>query len=93
MATAIRSGVIKESPSEPCAWPTFESLEESVRGARRAVVGARHAAEDVAADAVLKIRRHPLKAIGIAMAAGVVVGSVVGAGFGWFARLRTQPSR
>lgn len=86
MATAIRSGVMAESPSEPCAWPTFESIGEGVRDARRAAVAARHVAEDLADDAVLRIRKHPLRAVGIAMAAGAVAGSVAGFSLGWLAR-------
>lgn len=86
MATAIRSGVMKESPGEPGAWPAFESIEEGVRDARRAAVAARHAAEDFVDDTTLRIRQHPLRAVGVAAVAGAVVGSLVGFGFGWCTR-------
>jgi len=88
MATAIRSGVMTESPVDPYAWPTFESVKDSVRGAHRAVGAVRHATEPFAADAVLKVRRYPLRAVGIAIVAGAVAGSLVGFGFGWFVRSR-----
>jgi ElaB/YqjD/DUF883 family membrane-anchored ribosome-binding protein len=77
-----------ESPGEPCAWPVFESVKENVRGAQRAIGAARQATEPFAADAVLKVRRHPLRAVGIATIAGAIAGSLVGFGFGWFARTR-----
>ncbi len=51
---------------------------ENLRGARRKVTTARYAAEDLAADAALKVRRHPLSAVSIAMVTGAVVGSLVG---------------
>jgi hypothetical protein len=86
MATAIRSGVMTESPGDPYAWPTFESVKDCVRGAHRAVGAARHATEPLAADAVFKVRRHPLQAVGIAIVAGAVAGSLVGFGFGWVTR-------
>lgn len=86
MAIAIRSGVMTESPGDPCAWPIFESVKDNVRGAQRAIGAARHATEPLAADAVLKVRQHPLRAVGIAIVAGAVAGSFVGFGLGWFGR-------
>ena len=86
MGTASRLGAILESLREPWASLTFESMRESLRGARRKVTTARHAAEDFAADAALKIRRNPLRAVSVAMVTGAVVGSL--AGTGWFGRTR-----
>lgn len=88
MATAIRSGVTPETPADPCAWPAFEAVEKGVREARRAVGAARHATEDLTADVVSKVERHPLRAVGIATGAGAVAGLLLGFGFGWFARTR-----
>ena len=86
MATAIRLGAISESLREPWASPTFESMRENLRDARRKVTAARYAAEDFAADAALNVRRHPLRAVSVAMFTGAVVGSLVGFGTGWFGR-------
>ncbi|MBI4265912.1 MAG: hypothetical protein HY657_16170 [Acidobacteria bacterium] len=84
MATAIRSGAITESPAEPGAWPTFE--EGRPHGAPRAVAAARHATESLAAETVVRVRSHPLRAVGLAMAAGALVGACVGFGIGRLAR-------
>src|SRR5688572_25729334 len=85
MATAIRS----ERPNEPCQWPTLDSMEGTLRGARDAVTAARHVAKDFAANAELEFRRHPVGSVGVAVIAGAVVGSLVGFGAGWFMRSRT----
>lgn len=89
MATAIRSGQISESPGEPCAWPAFESMHETVRGARATVASARHAAEELATATAEQARKHPLRTAAAAMATGAVLGSLIGFGCGWFARNRT----
>jgi hypothetical protein len=88
MATAIRSGVMPESLGGPYAWPTFQSVKDSVREVHRAVGAARQATEPLAAEAVSRVRQYPLRAVGIAMVAGAVAGSLLGFGFGWFARIR-----
>jgi hypothetical protein len=54
------------------------SFEENVRHGRRAVVRAQHAAEDSAAAVVLQVRRHPLSALAVAVAAGALVGGLIG---------------
>jgi hypothetical protein len=64
-------------------------MRTNLRDARRKVRAARHAAEDFAADAALKVRRQPLRAVSVAMVTGAVLGSLVGFGTGWFARTRT----
>jgi ElaB/YqjD/DUF883 family membrane-anchored ribosome-binding protein len=88
MATAVRFEGQEESAAAPCAWPTRESVEETVRKAKRAGVEARYAAEDLAAGAALKVRRHPLAAIGLAAAAGLCAGAASGFAAGWFVRAR-----
>ena len=73
-----------------CAWvwPTLESMRENLRDTRHKVTAARHATEDFAADTALKVRRHPLRAVSVAMFTGAVVGSLVGPCIGWFGRIR-----
>ena len=84
MATANQA----ERAPEPCRWPTVESLEEKLRGARHTVTTARHVAGDAVTDLVLDIRRHPLRAVGAAAVVGAAAGVLVGFGAGWFARKR-----
>jgi hypothetical protein len=84
MATAIRQGETKAARTEPCAWPTLESVEQAVREARRTVTGARYAAEDLAASAGLGVRRHPLASVGLAIAAAALFGGVAGFAAGRF---------
>ena len=84
MATAIRQGETKDARTEPCAWPTLESVEQAVREARRTVTGARYAAEDLAARSSLGLRRHPLASVGLAVAAGTLLGCAVGFAAGRF---------
>ena len=84
MATATQA----ERATEPCRWPTADSLEEKLREARRTVTDARHAVEDAVTEAGLNIRRHPLRAVGAAVVAGAAAGLLVGFGAGWFARKR-----
>lgn len=93
MGTAIRSGPGTTRQGEPCAGPMLHSLESTMHGARHAVAAARHATEDLAADAVSRIRRHPLRVAGAVLVASALAGSLVGFGAGWFARMRTHPSR
>jgi ElaB/YqjD/DUF883 family membrane-anchored ribosome-binding protein len=78
-----------ERTTEPCRWPAAQAFDENLREARRVVTTVRHAAEDAAADAGLRIRRHPLRAVGAAVVVGAVGGALVGFGAGWFARTRT----
>ena len=89
MATAIRAGVISESPAEPCAWPAFESTHEDVCGARAKAAAARQTAGQLAAQTASHIRSHPVQSASVALAAGALLGSLVGFGLAWFARNRT----
>jgi hypothetical protein len=66
----------------------MESVEENLRQARRVVNATRHAAEDAATEAALRIRRHPLTAVGAAVVAGAIAGGLIGFGAAWFARSR-----
>jgi ElaB/YqjD/DUF883 family membrane-anchored ribosome-binding protein len=70
--------------------PALEALEENARGVRRAVVAGRHAAEDCAAEATLQVRRHPFKAVGLAVGIGSLVGGLVGFTVGRHGRGRTS---
>lgn len=84
MATATQT----EKAAGRCDWPTMASIEENLREARRAVNAARHAAEDAVSEAELKIRRHPLTAVGAAAVAGAIAGGVVGLGAAWYGKHR-----
>lgn len=84
MATAIPGWNVRETTGAPNAWPSVAAFEDTVRKARRAISGARHATEDFAAGASLEVRRHPLTAVGLASAAGIVTGCIVGFAAGWY---------
>jgi ElaB/YqjD/DUF883 family membrane-anchored ribosome-binding protein len=56
----------------------LERLEENARKSRRAVVRVQHAAEDRAAAVALQVRRHPLSTLAVAVAAGALVGGLIG---------------
>ena len=86
MATAFQA----EHATEPCRWPTREELTEKLHAARRAAATARDTAEGVTADAVAKVRRHPLRALGAAMIGGAVIGSAAGLFAGFFMRPRRR---
>ena len=88
MATAITLRAISHSLKGPWASRTLESMTDNLRDARRKITAARHAGEDFTADAALRVRRHPIRAVSVAMATGAVVGSLVGFGTGWYGRNR-----
>lgn len=52
-----------------------EAAEEGARAARRGYRLARSRAEDAADDAAACIRKQPLKAVGAALSAGLVIGA------------------
>ena len=54
-----------------------DAVDDGVQSAIRAVKQGRDAAEDVVHDARDRIKRNPLQAAGIFLAAGVVIGSLV----------------
>ena len=68
--------------------PALDQLDETMRQGRQGIVRGRHAAEDAAATATLRIRRRPLSAVMIAAGTGALVGGLVGFGFGWVMRCR-----
>jgi len=72
--------------------PVCDTVEHKARQARRAIVRGKQTAEDFAADAALRVRKHPLGAVTAAIAAGVMAGAMagglVGLTAGWLARGR-----
>jgi len=68
--------------------PALDTLDETIRQGRRAMVRGQHAAEDAAAAATLVVRRRPLSAVMVAAGAGALAGGLVGFGLGWFTRCR-----
>ena len=84
MATAVR----EESEGRCRTGPALEDVQERLRVARRAIVDARHKSEDALADATLRIRRHPLSAVGGAAVVGLTVGSIGGFVIGYFVTRR-----
>jgi hypothetical protein len=71
-------------------FPTREAIDEKLQAARRVVNIARETAEDVAAETAQTVRRHPLRAVGGAMATGAVIGAFAGLCAGWFMRPRPR---
>jgi hypothetical protein len=88
MATAIHQEDLGSTRGAPCAWPAFESLDETVRTAKRAVTDARYATEDFAAKVSLGVRRHPLASVGAAATAGVVAGAMAALAASWIFKHR-----
>ncbi len=84
MATAVPTNERVGREDEPCGWPTLDSVERTVRTARRVVADARHATEDLAEGTAEKVRQHPLASVGLAAVAGIVAGGVIGFGYAWF---------
>jgi ElaB/YqjD/DUF883 family membrane-anchored ribosome-binding protein len=68
--------------------PALDKMDETIRQGRRAMVRGQHAAEDAAAAATLRIRRHPVSSVTIAAGVGTVVGALIGFGLGWVTRDR-----
>jgi ElaB/YqjD/DUF883 family membrane-anchored ribosome-binding protein len=58
--------------------PVLRSADENVRQTRRAFIKGRHAAEDLADETVLHVRRRPLGAVALTLAAGMVAGGLLG---------------
>jgi ElaB/YqjD/DUF883 family membrane-anchored ribosome-binding protein len=82
MATMTGAAAACENIKDRFA-PALESLEDTVRQARRAVAQGRHAAEDVVAETTQQVRHHPLSAVALAAGAGALVGCIFGFTFGW----------
>ena len=82
MATAIGATIAVEAIKERLT-PVLDTLDETVRQGRRAMVRTQHAAEDAAASALLQIRRRPSSAVTIAAGAGALAGGLIGFELGW----------
>jgi ElaB/YqjD/DUF883 family membrane-anchored ribosome-binding protein len=63
--------------------PALESLEQNVWEARRAMAHGRRAAGDLVDETALRVRRHPLGSVGLALATGALAGCVMGFVLGW----------
>jgi ElaB/YqjD/DUF883 family membrane-anchored ribosome-binding protein len=87
MAIATEGATAMDTFREQFA-PALDTLAETRRQGRRALVRGRHAAEDAAAAATLVVRRRPLSAVVLAAGAGALAGALIGLGLGWFARSR-----
>lgn len=70
-----------------CASPALASIDQGMRGVQEATAAGSHAIQVLAIEMVATVRAHPLRAVGVAAAAGVVVGSLFGF---WFARSRMR---
>jgi ElaB/YqjD/DUF883 family membrane-anchored ribosome-binding protein len=68
--------------------PALDTLDDTMRQGRKAVVRGQRAAEDAAAATARRIRRQPLSAVMIAAGAGVLAGAVVGFGLASVTRCR-----
>jgi len=69
----------RSNDESPLPLPKIRSLvndavEDSVHSARRAIRYGRHAAEDAIEEAQHKVKQKPLQAMGVALAAGVLIG-------------------
>ena len=64
--------------------PVRAAVEENMRDFRRAVVVGRHAADDVAAEATVQVRRHPFLSLGMAVGVGTLFGCLIGFTVGRF---------
>jgi ElaB/YqjD/DUF883 family membrane-anchored ribosome-binding protein len=73
--------------------PALESLEQNVREARRVMAHSRRAAEDFVDETTLRVRRHPLGSVALAVAAGALAGCVMGFALGWQAARRPAQAR
>jgi ElaB/YqjD/DUF883 family membrane-anchored ribosome-binding protein len=78
--TAAACGNIKERFT-----PALETLEESVRQARRAVVQGRHAAEEFVTETTQQVKHHPIGAVAVAAGAGALAGCMLGFALGRWA--------
>lgn len=89
MTTAVQERI---EQARQC-WPGKDVVEERLRTARRTLADARHASEDALAEAVVKVRRRPLAAVGGAAGIGLLVGSVFGFACAYFATRSQKTDR
>ena len=55
-----------------------DAVDDGVHAAKRAIKSAQHRAEDLKDEATYRVKRQPLKAVGIAVGAGFMLGMAVG---------------
>jgi ElaB/YqjD/DUF883 family membrane-anchored ribosome-binding protein len=55
----------------------MDAVDTKVHAARRAVRKRKMAAEDLVDGAALQVRHRPLQSLGVALAAGMLIGAVV----------------
>lgn len=63
--------------------PVLKGLEENMREAKRAILHGRRTAEDLVAAGALQVRRHPMRALAVAVGAGAFAGCLIGFAIGW----------
>jgi ElaB/YqjD/DUF883 family membrane-anchored ribosome-binding protein len=63
--------------------PALETLDDTIRQGKRAIVRGQHVAADAADAAALQIRKHPMSAVMTASIAGALAGCLIGFGLGW----------
>jgi ElaB/YqjD/DUF883 family membrane-anchored ribosome-binding protein len=73
--------------------PALDTVEESVRDARRAITQGKYALEDFASGTALQVRRHPLTAVALAGASGALAGWLCGLVVGWRVSRRANKTR
>jgi ElaB/YqjD/DUF883 family membrane-anchored ribosome-binding protein len=62
-----------------------DAVDDGVYAAERAIKAVRRRVDDLGDEAVHRVKRHPVTAMGIAVGAGLAVGLSVGMGVGWLA--------
>ena len=87
---AIPTGAAMTEAVRERLTPALETLDETMRRGRRAVIRGQHAAEDAAATAALEIRKRPLSAVMMAAGAGALAGALTGFAIGRLARCKDQ---
>jgi ElaB/YqjD/DUF883 family membrane-anchored ribosome-binding protein len=70
--------------------PTLQVIARIIGGAQDASSLVRQVVQSVAVETVITVRSHPLRTVGIALAVGVAVGSLVGFSIGWVASSRRR---
>jgi ElaB/YqjD/DUF883 family membrane-anchored ribosome-binding protein len=77
MTPAVARAVVDDASREArvLAARAADAVEEGMHAARRRYRVAERRAEDAANEAVTRIRKQPLKAVGAALTAGLVIGA------------------